>query len=701
MPTPKNIGPRKIDTLRGIGAAMCKRLDKFNIQTLHDLLCHLPARYEDRSLITPVRELRVSEAVVVEGLIAQQAPLWRNGRPSGLSCSLQDAQGDTLSLEWSRITSYHRGLFAKGKTIRCYGVIRRNSRGLCMYYPEYIDASEHNPNALTPIYPSTAGISQFLWRRIMNEALKQLSEQEPHDVLPVAPETSSISQAESNTIPLREAFDFLHAPSLDQADEITLRIEHYKKRLAYEELLAHYLNARSATRLLQEQTATAFKRTESSIEQDFVKSLPFQLTNAQQRVIQEILHDLEGNTAMRRLLQGDVSCGKTVVAAIVALRVISNKAQVAVMAPTEILSHQHYHNFESWFKPLSLKVAHLRSGQNDKQRTEMLHALSDGAIDLIVGTHTLLQKDVQFKHLGLNIIDEQHLFGVHQRLLMQQKTTQAIGNSNPHQLIMSATPIPRTLFMIHCSNLDQSVIDEMPANRIPVQTALVSQKRRMEVIEKVRRACADGKRGYWICPFIDQSEAMDAQAVSEVASDLSKMMPELRIDSIHSKRDTAEREQIMSKFQEGQIDLLIATTIVGTGIDVPDTTLMVIENAERLGLAQLHQLRGRIGRGTEGGSCVLIYGACGEQSMRRLKILRQYNDGYTIALKDLQTRGPGEVLGTAQSGNIRYRVADLRQDMSLMESIRQYGKWLEDTHPECAKTLVYRWNGSGKIYNKC
>lgn len=681
---------------------MRTRLSKLDIHTVQDLIFHLPTRYEDRSFAVPISELCVGEAAVVRGKIIQHAPAYRRNRSQGLVCALQDDMGDTLYLEFMHATPYQHKALSQNNTVQYYGVVRRSARGLCMYHPEHVPIEQQeNTHSLTPIYPSTKGFNQPLWRKIIALAMAQPTAGELYTTLPV-PTKTDLAMAEHykylDTVSIHEALHYLHAPTVKDDSDAQSETDRYRRRLVFEELVAHYVCTQLATQVLQNQPAVAFEKQGDDLERALLKNLPFQLTKAQRRAVSEISADLGRDKAMRRLLQGDVGSGKTIVAALVALRVIASGAQVALMAPTEILMEQHYKSFTSWFGSLSLKTAQLCSTQTAKQRADILEELAAGNIDIIIGTHTLLQKDVRFKQLGLNIIDEQHLFGVHQRFLLQQKAVAHHSRHKPHQLIMTATPIPRTLFMMSYSGLSSSVIDELPAGRQPIRTVLVSQKRRDKIIERVHQACAQNNQAYWVCPLIDQTEAIAGQAVEDVAATLEQRMPGLRIGLLHSKCKPGDRMDTMQAFRNGDIHLLVATTIIGVGVDVPRASLMVIDNAERLGLAQLHQLRGRIGRGTQESYCVLLYGNCSKHSLHRLNVLREHSNGYMVAEQDLKIRGPGEVPGTPQSGAIKFKLADLQQDAMLIEPVQHYGDWLKQTHPKCVDVLIKRWRMASQIY---
>jgi ATP-dependent DNA helicase RecG len=557
-----------------------------------------------------------------------------------------------------------------------------------MYHPEYraIDESQPTPveEALTPVYPTTAGISQNTWRKLCSQAVELVARAAPPDLLP---------EREGFGMSLAQALGYLHAPPPDAPQEQIRESRHPAQlRLALEELVAHNLSLEKLRRQQQSRGATALDGGEQAM-RDFAARLPFELTGAQQRVIDEISADLAHPVPMLRLVQGDVGSGKTVVAACAAQQAIACGCQVAIMAPTEILAEQHRESFASWFEPLGISPWLLTGRTKGQARRQALAAIAGGEAQLVIGTHALFQEDVEFSALGLVVVDEQHRFGVHQRLRLTEKGEQ------PHQLVMTATPIPRTLSMVAYADLDCSVIDELPPGREPVQTALISDARRDQVIDRVRAACAEGRQAYWVCTLIEESEALEAQAAEATADELAARLPGLAVGLVHGRLKPAQKEAVMGHFKSGDIQLLVATTVIEVGVDVPNASLMIIENPERLGLAQLHQLRGRVGRGGTASHCVLLFKSpLGPQGQARLTTMRESNDGFFIAERDLELRGPGEVLGTRQTGLMDFRVADIQLHGDLLERVRQLSRQIADHSPERVDPLIRRWLGTAERF---
>lgn len=547
--------------------------------------------------------------------------------------------------------------------------------------------------ALTPIYPATEGIAQLKLRALTAQALQMLAGDSA-----LLPELLPPELLDEVRMPdLIEAVRYVHRPPTDAPVAALMDGSHpAQQRLAFEELLAHHLSLRQLRQKADRSRAPVISG-DSDLARKFRASLPFQLTGAQQRVATEILHDLAKPHPMMRLVQGDVGCGKTVVAALAALDCIGAGYQAAVMAPTELLAEQHYRNFTSWFAPLGLKPAWLTGRQPVAQRRETLERLRNGQAPIAIGTHALFQEDVAFAKLALVVIDEQHRFGVHQRLALREKGAQA--DVYPHQLIMTATPIPRTLAMTAYADLDVSAIDELPPGRTPVKTAVISDARRAEVVARVRRACVEGKQVYWVCPLIEESEVLQCQAAEDTAAALTSALPELNIGLVHGRMASRLKERAMAHFTSGDIQLLVATTVIEVGVDVPNASLMIIENAERLGLAQLHQLRGRVGRGAVESGCVMLYHAPLSAAARaRLEVMRETNDGFEIARRDLELRGPGELLGTRQAGELHLRIADLTRDAPLVPKVQQAATLLLERYPERVAPLVRRWLGDNSRY---
>jgi len=669
-----------VTAIRGVGPRLAEKLAALSIHTVQDLLFHLPLRYQDRTRITPIGALQTGVDAVIEGEVRAADIVF--GRRRSLMCRLQDGTG-TISLRFYHFSAAQKQQLASGTRVRCFGEPRRGASGLEIYHPEYrvIDSEVPLPVAetLTPIYPTTEGLQQPSWRKLIAAALELLNADSLIDYLAIKPKAQKLS----------EVVRFLHTPPPEVAQAQLLTGAHpYQQRLAFEELLAHQLSMLRLRETARQHRAPLC-RGAGKLQQQFLKQLPFALTGAQQRVAQEIAEDLIQPQPMLRLVQGDVGSGKTVVAALAALRAIASDYQVALMAPTEILAEQHRDNFARWLQPLDIQLGWLSSKVKGKTRENLLATIASGEIQLVIGTHALFQADVIFKNLGLAIIDEQHRFGVHQRLALREKGGAGL---QPHQLVMTATPIPRTLAMSAYADLDTSVIDELPPGRKPIHTAVIGNERRMEVVERVRAACAEGRQAYWVCTLIEESEQLQAQAAEATWQDLQAALPELRVGLIHGRMKPIEKIATMAAFKTGELQLLIATTVIEVGVDVPNASLMIIENAERLGLAQLHQLRGRVGRGSAESFCLLVYQApLSQQGKARLQVLRESNDGFVIAEKDLELRGPGELLGTRQTGLLQLRIADLQRDAELLPRVRDLARELHAQDPATAEALIRRW----------
>ena len=675
--------------LRGVGPKMAEKLAQLGIQRVRDLLFHLPLRYQDRTRITPIGALRPGTDAVVEGEI--RAADISFGRRRSLVCRLQDGSG-TLTLRFFHFSAAQKNGLAPGTRLRCYGEVRRGASGLEFYHPEYRRQNEdQNPPVeacLTPIYPSTAGVSQPVWRKLCGQALALLSNHALPDLLP--------SDSDGN-ISLAQALDFLHAPPPDAPQELIRRGRHPAQlRLVLEELVAHNLSLEKLRRQ-QRSLGAPDMRAGKTATTEFIAKLNFRLTAAQTRVVNEISADLASRLPMLRLVQGDVGSGKTVVAACAALQAIRSGYQVAIMAPTEILAEQHWQEFQRWFEPLGITMVWLTGRLKGKARKEILQQLARGDASLAVGTHALFQEDVSFDRLGLVIVDEQHRFGVHQRLTLTDKASERHGR--PHQLVMTATPIPRTLAMVAYADLDCSVIDELPPGRKPVQTVLIDSGRRQQVVQRVLAACAEGRQAYWVCTLIDESDVLQCQAAEATCEELKQLLPELAIGLVHGRLKPAEKAGVMAAFKAGECQLLVATTVIEVGVDVANASLMIIENPERLGLAQLHQLRGRVGRGSTASHCVLLYQSpLGEQSRARLGAMRASSDGFYIAERDLELRGPGEVLGTRQTGLMEFRLADIQLHGDLLPEVQRIAQRLADSDPAAVDQLIRRWLGSAERF---
>jgi len=669
-----------LTVLRGVGPHLAGKLAALGIHTVQDLLFHLPLRYQDRTRITPIGALQPGADAVIEGEVRAADIVFTRRR--SLMCRLQDGTG-TVSLRFFHFSAAQKQQLQVGCRLRCYGEARRGASGLELYHPEYqlIDADAPPPIAatLTPIYPTTEGLQQASWRKLCSAALALLTPDSLIDYLPPSFARTRLS----------DAVKYLHAlpPDASQA-QLASGSHPYQQRLAFEELLAHQLSMLRLRERVRAQGAPVCAR-QNGLEAAFLQQLPFTLTGAQRRVIGEIQTDLAQPKPMLRLVQGDVGSGKTLVAALAALRAIANGYQVALMAPTEILAEQHRDNFARWLEPLGLTVGWLSGKVKGKQRTAQLAAIASGAAPLVIGTHALFQDDVIFAKLGLAIIDEQHRFGVHQRLALREKGGLQL---QPHQLIMTATPIPRTLAMSAYADLDTSIIDELPPGRKPIRTAVIGNERRADLVERIRHGCAEGRQAYWVCTLIEESETLQAQAAEVTCQELQAALPELRIGLLHGGMKSADKTAIMAAFKAGELQLLVATTVIEVGVDVPNASLMIIENAERLGLAQLHQLRGRVGRGSADSFCLLVYQApLSQLGKARLQVLRDSADGFVIAEKDLELRGPGEVLGTRQTGLLQLRIADLQRDAHLLPRVRECGQALTRQHPDRVDALIRRW----------
>ena len=684
-----------VTVLKGVGPRMAERLTRLGIHTLQDVLFHLPMRYEDRTRVVPMGVVRPGDHVVVQGEI--ELAEVRFGRRRSLLVRVSDGTG-FLTLRFFHFNAAQQAGFRRGAGIRCYGEVRAGPSTAEMIHPEYriieLGATAPVEENLTPVYPATEGVHQLTLRSLTEQALHYLDHGGAlHDWLP--PDLVAPFRLTS----LAAALRYVHRPPPDAAVDLLLEGRHpAQQRLAFEELLAHHLSLRQVHHRAQ-QVAAPPLRAEPVLEKKFLGSLPFGLTGAQQRVITELQQDLARSHPMARLVQGDVGSGKTVVAACAALTAVAAGYQVALMAPTELLAEQHYRSFAGWFEYMDIGVAWHSGKLKGRERSATLQSIRDGSVRIAVGTHALFQVEVEFERLGLVIIDEQHRFGVHQRLALRDKGRD--GELRPHQLVMTATPIPRTLAMTLYADLDTSIIDELPPGRLPVKTVVVSQERRDEVIERVRNACGAGQQAYWVCTLIEESVALQCQAAEKTAEFLAASLPDMRIGLVHGRLKAPDKERLMAVFKAGDIDLLVATTVIEVGVDVPNASLMIIENPERLGLAQLHQLRGRVGRGQTQSSCVLLYQPpLSENARERLLALRDSNDGFEIARRDMELRGPGEVLGTRQTGEMRFHIADLLRDESLLAEVEKTVAQLLKRYPGHAAPLIRRWLGDAVQYGE-
>ncbi|HID46071.1 MAG TPA: ATP-dependent DNA helicase RecG [Chromatiaceae bacterium] len=683
-----------VTALKGVGPKSAERLARLGIHRVQDILFHLPLRYQDRTRVTPMQYLRPGDEVVVEGEVEHVEI--RFGRRRSLLVHLTDG-GSRVILRFFHFSAAQKNNLKPGLGLRCFGEVRNGPACFELIHPEYrvVDeqAVEAVEDSLTPVYPTTEGMHQISWRDLTGKALDLLRGSEhglqewlPADLL-----------RDYGLMELTAAIHYLHRPPPDAQQQLLLDGVHpAQQRLAFEELVAHQLSLRQARQYQRRKQAPRLSAA-GELRRRLLQALPFVLTSAQQRVLDEIASDLRQTTPMLRLVQGDVGSGKTIVAALAALQAIEAGFQVALMAPTELLAEQHMKSFAQWLQPLGIEVGWLSGRIKGKARQAVLQQLLEGRLSLLVGTQALFQDDVVYHSLGLVIVDEQHRFGVHQRLALREKGSR--GQCRPHQLIMTATPIPRSLAMTAYADLDLSVIDELPPGRTPVSTVVVSDQRREEIIARVAAACANGRQAYWVCTLIEESEALQCQAAEDVTAELKEALQGLQVGLVHGRMSSADKEQIMAAFKAGELQLLVATTVIEVGVDVPNASLMIIENPERLGLSQLHQLRGRVGRGGVESHCLLLYHPpLGQQARERLAVLRESSDGFVIARKDLELRGPGEVLGVRQTGEMQFRVADILRDQALLEGAREVADRLLSDHPASVQPLVDRWLGVNTRY---
>ncbi|OAL75892.1 ATP-dependent DNA helicase RecG [Acinetobacter terrae] len=668
-----------VHQLQGVGTASAALLEKLNIFSTDDLLFHLPRDYEDRSTIIPMNQLTVGRSYLLEGVV--KGVDFPPGKRKSMAVLLEDDFGK-VTLRFYHVYKALTDRAKIGNQLRIFGEVRVGARGLEMYHPEIQLITEHTPlpkTELTAIYPATEGLTQAKIRDYVKQALKQHSDDLP-ELLP---------EKFTNGYALKQALEYIHEPPLN-ANMLQLAQGSHpaQQRLIFEELVAHQISLLSRRAYIQQIEAPSFSPSKNFAKQ-LLGSLPFSLTGAQKRVSKEIVQDLKQNKPMLRLVQGDVGAGKTLVAGVAACHALEEGWQVALMAPTEILAEQHYLNFKKWFEPLGLTVSWLSGKQKGKARAAAEQGIKEGTANLVVGTHALFQENVGFAKLGLVIIDEQHRFGVDQRLALRNK---GANNMTPHQLVMTATPIPRTLAMSAYGDLDTSVIDELPPGRTPIQTVTIPLDRREEVLNRIASNCAEGKQAYWVCTLVEQSETLDAQAAEATYQEIKERFPHLNTGLVHGKMKADEKQLVMQQFKDNQLQLLIATTVIEVGVDIPNASIMVIENAERLGLSQLHQLRGRVGRGATASFCALLYKSpLSQNGQERLRILRESNDGFVIAEKDLEIRGPGELLGTKQTGDMGFRVAKLERDDHLLNQAHYVAQQILKDYPENAKALLKRW----------
>ena len=678
-------GQEPLSSIPGVGLKTAAILSDMGLNHLSDLLLWLPIRYEDRTCVVPIDQLSHGRKAQVCGIV-HRTKMWRRGKRDTLICTLRDDTGE-IQVMFFHYARYARSNLSQGTRVLCYGEAREGrSGGLEMAHPNYQRLKQGQPipleSSLMPIYRVAKGLHQKLMRKLVNHALDNALPH-LHDILP--PEYFRSMDLPS----LPQAIRILHHPPAELTAPTVLARRHPAfRRLVLEEILAWQVAVRQARNEANRRTAPVLQP-DGKARKEFLAALPFELTPGQARAIAEIDVDLTKSTPMMRLLQGDVGCGKTVVIAAAAMAAVESGMQTAIMAPTELLAEQHMRTLSEWLNPLGIRTAWLTGTMPVAVRRMTIGNLATGHAQVVCGTHALFQKSVRYRALGLVVMDEQHRFGVHHRLnLLQKRADEAL----PHQLITTATPIPRSLAMTFYAGMDFSVIPDMPAGRQPVETALIPQDRRSEVIERVAKACRAGRQAYWVCPLIEESDEIESQDVTTVKKELSEALQGLRVASVHGQVKSKDRDWTMREFTQGKINVLVATTIVEVGVDVPNSSLMIIENAERLGLTQLHQLRGRVGRGAEQSYCVLLYRTpLGEVAKQRLWVMRNTNDGFEIARQDLKLRGPGEILSVRQTGMGDFRLANLERDHDLVEPAQRLADRLLNEHPQRAQQLTERW----------
>ena len=673
--------------LKGVGPALVSKLQKLKVHNQYDLLFLLPIRYEDKTSLHKISALVAGEKALIQGFIVLTTVVYRGRRM--LISQLSDDTG-IITLRFFNFSKQQARRLAKNTVVRCFGQTRKTASGLEMIHPEYQIINPENPApleaGLTPIYPTTEGLQQGRLRKIVRAALEQQIDT-IEELLP-----ASVVK-ELGLVPLTESLREIHQPS--QKNIVNDHQSLARKRLIIEELLANQLALKRLKRYTKKEPAMVLAN--RLLKESLIKNLPFILTKSQARVVEEIEMDLKKNQPMMRLLQGDVGSGKTIVAALAMLIAVGSKQQAALMAPTELLAEQHFNNVVSWFEPLGVSVALLKSKLSAKDRRTVFAGVANGTIDIIVGTHALFQPSVVYKNLALVVVDEQHRFGVEQRLSLMKKSNDR--NTVPHQLIMTATPIPRTLAMTAYGDLDASIITELPKGRGNIKTIVVPEEKRSQVMDKISQECALGRQSYWVCPLIEESEELNFQAAESTYVFLQEKLKRLSIGLVHGKLSSVKKTKAMENFINGNTNILVATTVIEVGVDVANSSVMVIENAERLGLTQLHQLRGRIGRGRHESICILLYKKpLSLVAKERLAVIRATNDGFLIAEKDLQLRGPGELLGTRQKGLIGLRIADIMRDAYLLPAINKLTVNIEQNHPDLIEKIVRRWVGDQLEY---
>lgn len=678
--------------LAGIGAKMAEKLHKIGLNNVQDVLFHLPLRYEDRTRIWPINRVAPGQFLTVQGEVSHCSIQF--GKRKMLTVKIGDGTG-SVTLKFFNFNAAMKNSFSDGKQVKAYGEIKGSQFGLEIIHPDYRLFSEPTElsveETLTPVYPTTDGLRQTTLRNLTDQALALLEKSAVTELLPAGLYDQQMT--------LAQALQLMHRPTADiSLEQLDAGKHPAQKRLILEELLAQNLSMLALRSKGQQHQSWSFSP-QDTLKQQLLASLPFTPTGAQQRVVADIEADLAKSQPMMRLVQGDVGSGKTLVAALAALRAIEHGYQVALMAPTELLAEQHVANFSQWLNPMGIGVGWMAGKLKGKAREKELVRIANGDAKMVVGTHALFQDQVVFNNLALIIIDEQHRFGVHQRLDLREKG--ATNGYYPHQLVMTATPIPRTLAMTAYADMDTSVIDELPPGRTPIQTVALPDSRRPQIIERIRAACQqEGRQIYWVCTLIDESEVLEAQAASDTADELTRLLPDIKVGLVHGRMKPKEKQAIMASFKAGEIDLLVATTVIEVGVDVPNASLMVIENPERLGLAQLHQLRGRVGRGEIASHCVLLYHApLTKTAQKRLAVLRESSDGFVIAERDLEIRGPGELLGTKQTGIADFKVADLIRDQYLIPQVQKLARHIHDQYPDNAIAIIDRWIGQRENYS--
>ena len=689
----KTLDSIAITSLKGVGPSLERKFNQLGIYNLQDLLFHLPFRYEDRTKLSPINSVKLGDRVQINGEIVSNKILF--GQRRSLQCMLRDSTG-FIYLRFFHFSSAQKNSLTPGKLLSCYGEVRRGRNGFEIYHPEYKEIYSYDnnslENSLTPIYPTTDGIQQKRLRSFVKQGIEILNRN--HKLVEYLP---SEILSEYKLCNLEDAIQTLHnPPNCLDLNILNRGLSSFQQRLAFEELLAHRLCIRKFRKVPNQVLAPSVVF-EQRLHEDFLDQLPFKLTNGQESALKDILSDLTQTTPMHRLLQGDVGSGKTVVAAIASIQVIGNGYQVALMAPTEILAEQHFSNFKKWYMPLGIRVGWLSGKIKGALRKKTLQDLEFGTCQILIGTHALFQKDVIYNKLGFIIIDEQHRFGVHQRLSLRNKASSSVFQ--PHQLVMTATPIPRTLAMSVYADLDSTVIKDLPPGRLRVNTAVISNEKRADIVKRIKDACINGRQVYWVCTLIEESESLECEAAEVTSLNLANLLPKIRVGLIHGRMRSDEKNSVMSDFKNGGIQLLVATTVIEVGVDVPNASLMIIENAERLGLAQLHQLRGRVGRGNIQSHCILLYQTpLSRDGKLRLGVMRDSCDGFYIAEKDLELRGPGQVLGTNQAGLMSFKIADMQRDALLLEDIKNVSESLMLNNKEIVDSLINRWLSNREEY---